>query len=179
MAFVDLPGESWRDVPGYEGRFQASDLGRVRSLLTVRGKVGPYLIGWRRGDGRWLVTLSDEDGCRAEMLRSRVILMTFVGPCPQTKPRHEACHENDIEDDDRLSNLAWKTSKANKDDARRNGKMALGERRWNAKVTADGVREIRASFAAGESQGSIARRFGLTQTGAGKIIRRETWSHVE
>jgi len=29
---ADLPGENWKDVPGFEGSYQASDLGRVRSL---------------------------------------------------------------------------------------------------------------------------------------------------
>ncbi|MFI5139383.1 MAG: NUMOD4 domain-containing protein [Sphingobacteriales bacterium] len=31
-SLIDLPGEVWKDVPGFEGSYQASTLGRVKSL---------------------------------------------------------------------------------------------------------------------------------------------------
>ncbi|QEM09126.1 NUMOD4 domain-containing protein [Mucilaginibacter rubeus] len=31
-SLADLPGEIWKDVPGFEGSYQASSLGRVKSL---------------------------------------------------------------------------------------------------------------------------------------------------
>ena len=34
-AAVPIPGEFWRDIPGYEGSYQVSSLGRVRSLPRV------------------------------------------------------------------------------------------------------------------------------------------------
>lgn len=34
----DLPGELWRDVVGYEGLYEASNLGRVKSLPKQRGR---------------------------------------------------------------------------------------------------------------------------------------------
>lgn len=176
MAFEDLPGERWADVPGYEGRFQASTLGRVRSLLTVRGKAGPYIVGWRRApDNRMRVVLSDARGDRSDILVSSVILSTFIGSRP---PGMEAAHENDDPTDDRLANLAWKSSKANKADARRNGKLAVGERRWNARVTAEQVREIRTSKAGGCSWAYLAIRHGLTVSAVRAIVTRRTWQHV-
>lgn len=41
---VDMPYEIWKDIPGYEGIFQASSMGRVKSLerLVVHGRSGAY-----------------------------------------------------------------------------------------------------------------------------------------
>ena len=36
-SFADLPGEVWKDVPGFEGSYQASTLGRVKSLDPTIG----------------------------------------------------------------------------------------------------------------------------------------------
>ncbi len=46
-------------------------------------------------------------------------------------------------------------------------------------LTADQVRELRARHAAGESGYSLARAFGLSQSGVSSIVRRKTWRHLE
>lgn len=54
------PMENWKDVVGYEGRYQVSDTGRIRSLLTDRimktriaenGYERVGLSNGKRGDG--------------------------------------------------------------------------------------------------------------------------------
>lgn len=45
-----------------------------------------------------------------------------------------------------------------------------------ARMTPTQVLEIRERYAAGESQGALARRFGLNINTVGKIVRRESWS---
>lgn len=57
--------------------------------------------------------------------------------------------------------------------------VARGETRTQAKLTDTKVREIRARAAAGESGRSLAREFGVSASIAGRIIRRERWTHVE
>lgn len=57
-------------------------------------------------------------------------------------------------------------------------RTARGEWNGNARWTADDIREIRAAYAAGESQGSIARRFGTAQQVISGIVRRKAWAHV-
>jgi DNA-directed RNA polymerase specialized sigma24 family protein len=55
---------------------------------------------------------------------------------------------------------------------------ARGTRSGMAKLTDDTVREIRAAYAAGESQQRIADRLGIDQTNVSCIVRRLTWRHV-
>lgn len=53
-----------------------------------------------------------------------------------------------------------------------------GEAHVNAKLTTADVLAIRAAYAAGESQRSIAERFGVTQWPVSAIVRRQRWAHV-
>lgn len=63
------------------------------------------------------------------------------------------------------------TSSQNSEDARRHGTLPLGERHANAKVTDDQVAEIRARYAAGETQVRIAADYPVTQAQVSNIVR--------
>jgi hypothetical protein len=103
-----MNGETWRQHPTYRG-FVISDQGRVRNMRT-----GRILLGNVNRQGYRMAMI----GPRPRRVH-RLVLEAFVGPCPVGM---EACHENDVKTDNRLSNLAWKTRSANLRDAVRNGR---------------------------------------------------------
>lgn len=119
--------EQWRPVVGYPG-YSVSDHGRVRSedrtiripcgqTRTYRGKVLKQAIEPKTG--RRQVHLHHPDDASSRTVRvHRLVLESFVGPCPNDM---EACHWDDDPSNNRLSNLRWDTSVANKRDMRRNG----------------------------------------------------------
>lgn len=118
--------EQWRPVVGYEGLYEVSDLGRVRSLgrIDVLGRLrAPRLLKLQRDtEGYLKAVLSPEgmNGLAAKTVQRRVnvlVLEAFVGPRPTG---HDSCHENDVPDDNRLSNLSWGTRAENIADAVRN-----------------------------------------------------------
>ena len=120
-AFAD---EQWLPVVGYEGLYEVSDHGRVRSCDRVVGRgSGSYTLPGRvlmqRSDrtGRPLLDLM-KAGKRRTIKVQRMVLEAFVGPRSEGL---ECCHYNDIPTDNRLSNLRWDTSTANHLDAVRNG----------------------------------------------------------
>lgn len=41
---LDLPGEEWKDIPGFDGRYQISNKGRVKSTKWGRWKGNPRLL---------------------------------------------------------------------------------------------------------------------------------------
>ena len=47
-----------------------------------------------------------------------------------------------------------------------------------AKLTAEQVRDLRSRYDAGETQGALAKAFGLTQSGVSNIVLKKTWSWV-
>lgn len=99
--------EIWHAVPGYEGHYEVSTCGRVRSLNRV-GRTGRNLRGKvlrQRTDVRgyqhvnlWL------DGVMTTHRIHRIVLTTFVGPAPEGT---EGCHNDSDPANNSLENLRW------------------------------------------------------------------------
>ncbi len=106
--------ERWLDIPGYAGRYQVSDLGRVRSLNrrvrichgATRPLKGRILRPAGGKSGHVSVALGKGNSKDVHVL----VLRAFVGPPPK---EHEALHLNHKPADNRLSNLKWGTRSEN------------------------------------------------------------------
>lgn len=66
--------EAWKDVPGYEGLYQVSSAGRVKSL-TKGVIMSCYISG--DGSGYKRVKLSDGHG-KKEFLIHRLVAVSFI-----------------------------------------------------------------------------------------------------
>ncbi|WP_085104883.1 NUMOD4 motif-containing HNH endonuclease [Mycobacterium paraense] len=121
--------ERWLPVVGYEGLYEVSDQGRVKSLArtsTLRNRWGN--IGTRRTAERLLKPCPDKggylnvglsrDGRRRNYFAHSLVLTTFVGPCP---PGQECCHLDNVKTNNRLDNLLWDTPSQNQLDRVRAG----------------------------------------------------------
>lgn len=113
--------EEWRDIPGWEGRYQVSDHGRVRSTRTlVDGTVTTRMLKQRPGKkgGHRRVALCRDSDCKDYRVHC-LVLETFVGPRPTG---YDGCHWDDDPANNHLSNLRWATHRDNMLDRVRNGK---------------------------------------------------------
>ena len=176
-------GEVWRDVPGYEGLYQVSTLGRVKSVP----KAVRYGFNFRYVRAKILKPRPDEAGylqvvlCKGKTHRQfmvhRLVLEAFVGPCPEGM---EGCHhpDNDITNC-KLTNLRWDTHKANCADKEQAGTVRRGEDHKMAKLTEAQVREIRDKYATGEfSQDQLAKEYGISPYSISLVVRKKTWRHI-
>ena len=113
----------------------------------------------------------------------RLVLETFVGPCPS---RMECCHFPDRNHgNNRLENLRWDTHKNNMNDKEFHGTtgrglMGLkGIANGRAKLTDMEVREIRDLYATKKlNQVKLAGVYKIDQTVISEIVRKVLWSHV-
>lgn len=112
--------EVWRWIPGFEGRYQVSTEGRVLSVVAQDKPrlLKIYSINRKtRAKPRLAVTLCN-GGVRRMFLVYRLVLLAFVGPCPEGM---EACHWDDDTTNNKLENLRWGTRSDNAQDMIRNG----------------------------------------------------------
>lgn len=102
--------EIWRDIPWCRGFYQASSLGRVRSMGLRNGRQGTILTMDKINCGYLRARIINKKK-RSNVLAHRLVLEAFVGPCP---PGYECDHINEIRDDNRLENLRWMPMLANR-----------------------------------------------------------------
>ena len=114
--------EEWRNISGYEGLYQVSDQGRVRSMdRIVVGRHGLTFYKGRilkTGRSKYL-NVSLSIGCKVLCVNVHALVAkTFIGPCP---PGMEVCHENSQRHDCRAKNLRYDTRPNNHADKWRTG----------------------------------------------------------
>lgn len=126
--------EVWKEVPGYGGSYEVSDLGRVRSVdrLTTRSDGVTRLMRGRvlkdakcSQSGHRSVSLMDEVGSARSFRVHTLVLMAFVGARPDGM---EACHFDDDPSNNILTNLRWGTRSINTKDRVRNGTHQMSNR---------------------------------------------------
>lgn len=118
--------EEWRPVVGYEGSYEVSTGGLVRSvdrLNPLGQRVRSRVLKLRRlPNGRPRVSLS-RDGRSVDAYTYRLVLEAFVGPCPVGM---EALHWDDDVNNNTLGNLRWGTRTDNMRDMSRNDRGNAG-----------------------------------------------------
>ena len=158
-----MAAEVWKDIPGYEGRYQASTYGRIRSVdreITQLGRWGrPFT---RRLKGRVLrpaatkkdphLYVSLGHGANGSTVHS-LVARTFLGP---PREGQEVRHLDGDASNNRVENLAYGSRTENILDVFRIN------RPWR-KLSLRDMREIKRRLSAGETGASIARSFGVSE----------------
>jgi hypothetical protein len=115
--------EEWRAVVGYEGIYEVSNLGNVRSLDRVMTYPSGRIIRWRGkiltpGKTGDRLTVSLGDGVSKSYYVHDLVLKSFVGARPANE---EGCHGDGRGTYNALSNLRWDTRSENTYDRVRHG----------------------------------------------------------
>ena len=103
----NLDNEVWRDVDGYDGMYQVSDLGRVRSRKSGEWKV---LKAYRINSGYLMVCLCKGKAQKSALIH-RLVADAFIKNDDSSKSQIN--HINEVKTDNRASNLEWCTAQYN------------------------------------------------------------------
>lgn len=161
-----LPGEEWRPVPGHEGYYEVSSLGRVRSITVLRPAPNPQ--------GYLTVNVHAPSG-RGNRTVHSLVAQAFIGPTPE---HQEVRHLDGTRVNNTATNLAYGTRQQNVDDMLGHGTNPHGESHWNAYLTDEVVAEIRQMAAADVPQCKIAKHFDISPTTVTVIVNGRAWQHL-
>lgn len=168
--------ETWIDVPGYEGLYEISNLGRLWSIkraTELKPNVHPtgYINVGLRSEGK-----------RSYFRLGRLVALAFIGACPEGC---EVNHKNGNKTDNTVENLEWVTHSKNLKHAYATGLRKptlphhMGSEIRSAKLTETDVRLIRKLTKQGQSQRQIAKQFGVNKSAIADINNGITWMHVK
>ena len=174
--------EKWLPIPSFEGQYEVSDQGRVRSVerevVDVNGKI-------RRYQGLILQTAPNPGGYSCVRLgRGNPILVhyavatAFIGIRPRGA---QVRHLNGVKADNRKKNIRYGTPKQNQADRRTHGTHLCGEQTHTAVLTAKQVVRIKRILKTKNrpTHGNIAEKFGVTRPTITAIATGRNWAHVK
>ena len=176
----------WGDIPGYEGSYQVSSKGRVRSL-TRSYDTGRF--GWKKAvrKGCMCKTRADKkgyirvilckNGIQANLKIHRLVAMTFISN-PTSKP--EINHKDRCKGHNCVENLEWVSAFENNHHMWANGgrTIARGSRSGASKLSEDDVISIRERLASGEIGNRLAEEYSVNKGLISAIKLRKIWKHV-
>ena len=165
-----MTDEIWKPISGYEGIYEVSNLGRVRScdrIVTYSNGAkhkykGKVLKSRNNTHGYPYVTLCNNRGHKTAVIH-RLVAAAFI-PNPDNKPTVN--HINEIKTDNRVENLEWMTVKENINHGTHNERLAKTQGKPIQQITRDG--EIVAEF---WSMHEADRKLGITFKNISACVR--------
>lgn len=176
-----MPTE-WRDIPGYEGVYEASDAGVVRRILRTRGTQCKEMRPIRQSRGYFVVQLR-KNGQGKRFYIHRVIALTFLGAPPDGL---EVNHKDGNKSNNCVANLEYVTHQQNIDHSYRvlgtpvpDSVPMPGEKNPAAKLKEWQVRQIHELHAFGVPGTTIAYYFRIDKSTVSQILHGKRWKHID
>lgn len=173
--------EEWRPVIGFNGLYEVSDRGRVRSVkrsVRYTSRYGTFLMKFNgkilqqnspNRAGHLSVCLSKNNKQHLRWVH-RLVLESFVGIAPKNM---QCRHLDGVPTNNMLSNLRWGTHLEDRADMLCHGTRQTGEKHHAAKLTIKDILYIR-----GSKKRGLAKEFGVSRTTVSRIKKRQAWMYL-
>lgn len=159
--------EQWKQVPGYEWRYEVSDQGNVRSWITTSGKrrEKPKILNPQYCGKKYLQVVLQGQQEKVH----RLVAIVFL---PRTTGKDQVNHIDGDKENNKIENLEWCTQSENQTHSYKTG---ITKR----KLTPENVKEIRHLYANTKvTQKKIAEYFGIYQQHVSAIINNKKWGFI-
>ena len=156
--------EKWKGIPGYEGRYQVSDRGRVFSFRRLK-----HLRCSLDGRGYLRVMLCYKGKGRTHRVH-RLVWAAFKGEWSTRETQIN--HKDGVKTNNRLENLEVVTGSQNIQHAYRLGLIPT-------KLTENDVRDIYSRRAKGDSMRKLAAEYKVSSTTIWYVCHGRNWNHIK
>lgn len=188
MALRHAP-EMFVDILGYEGYYQISNYGNVRSLdrvikektgktQTIKGRV----LKQRTNPGGYYYVELSKNGTKATFAIHQLVAQAFLDN-PKNKPTVNHINGNKLNNS--LPNLEWATYSENLEHAYKTGlrraviSSEVGSKNYKRKLKPEQVIEIKRLLAAGSlTHKEIATKFSVARSTVTEIKSGRRWKHL-
>jgi hypothetical protein len=173
----------WDDINGYEGIYQISKRGTIRSRWENNAPNG-WIIGkeWSQvkhsdAGGGPIVSLAGRNGISKKFSVARLVLETFGDEKPS--PKHQALRKDGNTQNVVYSNLVWGSVQERSNSAAERGTIAKGTDLPQAELTAEDVTEIKEELVNGYlTLTDIGELYNVSPKLIFKIKEDNTWKHI-
>jgi hypothetical protein len=173
--------EIWKDIEDFEGLYQVSNLGRVKSMVRPYRRTEKIITATDNGHGYLIVGLRRPSSVKG-MLVHRLVMQAFE---PISNPEDMQVNHKDFNTyNNRLDNLEWCTVLENNQHFWREGghidlSSITGSNHHLSSLTEEDVLNIRAMHATGKySVNGLAKILGMPESTVRCIVKRKTWKHL-
>lgn len=179
--------ELWKDIIDYEGVYQISNHGRIKSLertFIKNKKGGKEKMGVFMKETIRAISLSDrypkislwDNGSVKWFLIHRLVGIYFVANL-ENYPK--VLHKDDNTHNPHHSNLMWGTQSQNIKDCSNKDRGFRGKLNNNAKLMDADIPKIRKLISEGMPSRKIGKIFGVTKTPILWIANNKSWTHIK
>lgn len=171
--------EEWRWIEGYEGKYEVSSLGRVR---TYNLRVPKIMSVYTDARGYQRIHLRKGDGSKCSYWLHRLVGAAF---CEKPVDHNEINHIDCNRTNNTATNLEWVTRAGNNQHAYKHGNLRpprlFGERAPRSKLTEKQVIEIRDRYSRCSAQNNtvvLGKDYGVSFSTIARIVSNKTWTHI-
>ncbi len=179
--------EKWKPIKNYEGIYEISSLGRVRSYYEINNSLGQ--IRKTNTVSKFKTLSTDMDGYKRVNLYAKdkglkpvnksvhiLVLNAFIGECPKDK---EGSHLDGDITNNRLSNLQWENHLDNESRKIIHGTRPMGEKHKSSKLTETDILDIRNSYIKYKvTQKQLAEKYNVCENNIYLIVNNKAWRHI-
>lgn len=176
MEVKNYIGEVWKDIADYEGLYQVSNFGRVRSLKYRKTEKIQIMKSFNRNS--YLAVCLAKDSRTKFYNIHRLVAAAFL-PNPNNLPCVN--HKNEIKTDNRVENLEWCSYSYNNKYSNVNDKSAMSRRKPVIQYSSDNVilNIFKSATEASKQTGCNRNKIGACCLGKRKMCGGYRWSFIE
>ena len=165
--------EVWKSVNNYEGLYEISNLGKVKSVKFYKHLIRKSSINF---NGYCILGLTKKGKYKSFRVH-RLVAQAFLG-LDISDSKVYACHINDIKNDNRAENLFLGSHNDNIQDAVKKGRIGKYENHSRAKLKNEDIPKIMELLKQKVKQSKIAKQFNVCSHVISNIKTGRSWKGI-